>query len=252
MSFPPAGGRPHNFTAAVDHSPAVAFLASLPRWGRRVPFSLTSPYIVATALSAVVTVISAFLVALLLSIALYIRLGPRRDAVDSILNRIAKKPRDYLWQVALSALLTFGVALVISLGFVGASVLISSLHDALDTIEALLITVKVTGFAVVDLFLAFAERLKKLDPSSEQVRNMLPVPPDAKLADIVTAFEAMRDYSIEHLPAIEPLRAALSKLLLRIESILKLIAAYADGVYYAMLILLLLSAIHSLGAIFLK
>lgn len=239
MSLPPAGEWAYNITDPIEHSPAVAFLAALPRWGRRVPFALTTPYIISTALSSIVTVISGIVVVLLLSVALFIRLGPRRDAVDVILNRIALKPRDYVWHIAVSVVLTFGVALFISLGFIGASVLVSSLHDTLDTIEALLVTVKATGFAVVDLFLLFVHRLKILDPSSEQLRKVLPVLPDVDVDDLVTAFSAMRDYSIERIPDVGPLRAALSELLARIESTLKLVGTYADGVYYAMLILLL-------------
>ncbi len=257
-----ASGLPKEFHLPLNQSRSVLFLTNLPRWGGAArnasAFDMNLQYLLPTALSALVPVIVGVFVTALLFIALLIRMGHRRRKVDAALLLVAECPRDYIWQIPISVVLAFAVASFVAQGCIGAGVMLRSLRDALDVIKALFTTVQHTGFEVVDLFLLFVRKLKELDPNSVDIAKVLPnVPDSVDNADMVNAFNVMKDYALKRIPDVLPLKEALEVLLGRILAIMQLVLTYAYGVYYALLALLFVQilgpiSVFSEEALFLK
>lgn len=224
---------PLEFSHQLPSSRHVSFLRSLPRWPPRKPFALHSDYLVPAVLSALIPIIIGLVAIVLMGCALFARLGPRRRTVDNKARAAAANPLHAWWHALLSVALSFSAGCFVAQAAIGSAVLLSALRDATDVIRALVNSVSATGFSVVDTFLAFVTRLRMLDTTSPDVISLIPTPTGTKKDVMVLAFDAMRDYSLERMPNVVPLRSALNSLLQRINQALSTVTTYADVVYYA-------------------
>ena len=234
---------PGAFPEQLPTSRHVAFLRGLPRWGGRAPFALDPSYLVPAVLSALIPVIAGAVAMLLMMVALYARLGPRRKAVDDAMRRAARAPASNWYHALASVALSFAAGTFVALASVGAAVLLDAFRDTTDVIRALVNNVSATGFAVVDTFLAFIYRLREVDLTDPQVIQLIATPKAAKSDIMVKAFDAMRQYSLARMPDVQPLRQALVKLLARINDGLNMVVAYSDVVYYVICGLLCLQIV---------
>lgn len=245
-----AAALPTEYARELNHSKAVAFLGRIPRWDgdKAHTFALDMSYLLPTALSGLIPIIVGFIFTLLMFVALYVRMGPRRGSVDESLRRVGENPKKYFWHIPISVVLGFSIVSFMAQGCIGSAILLKSLLDAIDVIRSLFTVVSNTGFEVIDLFTLFVEKLTALDPYSEGVQKVLPALPGPanKKFDpeaMAKAFLAMKEYALDRMPNIVPLKNALEVLLGRILDILEQILRYADTVYYALWTLLFMQLV---------
>lgn len=223
--------------SSITLSFAVEVFEKIPRWPSSLDtFQFSGDYIRAVVLSALIPFLSGLALSILLLTHIIIRFSCRRRTTDLRFHKLNRSKPWTIAQSLVSFILFFCIFACVSLGILGNAGLNSSTQDAVSTLEGLLIDIRRTGLALVDVGILLRTRLENFDSSEA------PIP--RKLTDefgnvFANSLDALQAYSRENYPQLGPLRTQVVELAVNIKGVLEDVRV-AVGVVYAVLLALIL------------